>query len=83
MEEFIDGVGTTPKELAVSIVVPRRINDIVHGKRAITAETALRLGCCFGLDPQFRLNLQKHYQLELAEDRVAEQIPAITQLEVA
>lgn len=84
MEDFINGFGITQNKLAVSIgVPPRRINEIVHGKRAITADTALRLGRYFGIDPQFWLNLQTHYELELAEDRVAEQIAAITPLEVA
>ena len=84
MEDFINGFGTTQNKLAVSIgVPPRRINEIVHGKRAITADTALRLGRYFGIDPQFWLNLQTHYELELAEDRMAEQIAAITPLKVA
>lgn len=81
MEDFIHGFGITQNRLAVSInVPPRRINEIVHGKRAITADTALRLGRYFGINPQFWLNLQTHYELELAEDRVAEQISAITPL---
>ena len=84
MEDFINGFGITQNKLAVSIgVPPRRINEIVHGKRAITADTALRLGRYFGIDPQFWLNLQTHYELELAKDRVAEQIAAITPLKVA
>lgn len=84
MEDFIKGFGITQNKLAVSISVPpRRINEIVHGKRAITADTALRLGRYFGIDPQFWLNLQAHCDLELAEDRVAEQIAAITPLKVA
>ena len=84
MEDFINGFGITQHKLAVSVgVPPRRINEIVHGKRAITADTALRLGRYFGIDPQFWLNLQTHYELELAEDRVAEQLAAITPLRVA
>jgi len=84
MVDFIEGFGITQNKLAVSIgVPPRRINEIVHGKRAITADTALRLGRYFGIDPQFWLNLQSHYELELAEDRAAEQIAAITPLKVA
>jgi addiction module HigA family antidote len=81
MEDFIIGFGITQNKLAVSIgVPPRRINEIVHGKRAITADTALRLGRYFGIDPQFWLNLQSHYELELAEDRLAGQIGAIAPL---
>ncbi len=84
MEDFINGFGITQNKLAVSIgVPPRRINEIVHGKRAITADTALRLGRYFGVPAQFWLNLQTQYELELAEDRVSEQIAAITPLKVA
>lgn len=84
MEDFIEGLGITQNKLAVSIgVPPRRINEIVHGKRAITADTALRLGQYFGMDPQFWLNLQTRYDLELAQDRVAEQIAAIAPLKTA
>ncbi len=84
MEDFIKGFEITQNRLAVAIgVPPRRINEIVHGKRAITADTALRLGRYFGIDPQFWLNLQAHYELELAEDRMAAQIAAITPFQVA
>ncbi|GGJ69900.1 hypothetical protein GCM10007173_30920 [Glutamicibacter ardleyensis] len=54
----------------------------MHGKRAITADTALRLGRYFGIDPQSWLNLQAHYELVLAEDRIAEKLAAITPLKV-
>lgn len=84
MVDFIEGFGITQNKLAVSIgVPPRRINEIVHGKRAITADTALRLGRYFGVSPQFWLNLQTQYELEVVEDRVSEQIAAITPLKVA
>lgn len=84
MEDFIEGFGITQNKLAVSIgVPPRRINEIVHGKRAITADTALRLGRYFGVDPQFWLNLQTRYELEVAGDLVGEQVAAITPLAVA
>ena len=84
MEDFIEGFGITQNKLAVSIgVPPRRINEIVHGKRGITADTALRLGKFFGTSAQFWLNLQTHYELDLAEDRSANQIEAITPLQVA
>ncbi|MCD4717856.1 MAG: HigA family addiction module antidote protein, partial [Desulfobacterales bacterium] len=49
-------------------VPPRRINEIVHGKRSITADTALRLGRFFGMSPQFWLNLQTRHNLEVTED---------------
>ncbi|MDN5791925.1 MAG: HigA family addiction module antitoxin [Brevibacterium aurantiacum] len=84
MEDFIEGFGIPQNKLAVSIgVPPRRINEIVHGKRAITADTALRLGRYFGVEPQFWLNLQSRYDLELAEERVSDQVAAITPLKVA
>lgn len=82
MEDFIEGFGITQNKLAVSIgVPPRRINEIVHGKRGITADTALRLGKLFGTTAQFWLNLQTLYDLDLAEDRAAEQIDAIVPLQ--
>lgn len=81
MEDFIEGFGITQNKLAVSIgVPPRRINEIVHGKRTITADTALRRGKYFGTSAQFWLNLQTDYDLDLAEDRVIDQIEAITPL---
>ena len=84
MEDFIEGFGITQNKLAVSIgVPPRRINEIVHGKRAITADTALRLGKYFGIDPQFWLNLQSRYEIELAHDRAAHEIDAIQPLAAA
>jgi addiction module HigA family antidote len=84
MADFIEGFGITQNKLAVSIgVPPRRINEIVHGKRGITADTALRLGKYFGTSAQFWLNLQSHYDLDVAEDRAAEQIAAITPLKSA
>ena len=84
MEDFIEGFGITQHKLAVSIgVPPRRINEIVHGKRSITADTALRLGRYFGVEPQFWLNLQSRYELELAQERVADQVAEIKPLQVA
>lgn len=84
MEDFIAGFGITQNKRAVSIgVPPRRINEIAHGKRAITADTALRLGKYFGIDPQFWLNLQSRYDLEVAQDRVADEIASIKPLQVA
>ena len=59
MEDFLKDMGVTQHKLAVSIgVPPRRINEIVHGKRAVTADTALRLAKFFGMSPQFWLGLQ-------------------------
>lgn len=84
MEDFIRGFEITQNELAVAIgVPPRRINEIVHGKRGISADTALRLARYFGVSAQFWLNLQTRYELDIAADRAAERIAAITPLQVA
>ena len=84
MEDFIEGFGITQNKLAVSIgVPPRRINEIVRGKRAVTADTALRLGKYFGVSAQFWLNLQTQYDLDVAEDRLSMQIDVITPLRLA
>jgi len=83
-EDFLEGLGVTQHRLAVSIgVPPRRINEIVHGKRAVTADTALRLSRYFGTSAEFWLNLQSKYELDLAEDRMAGQLDAIAPLQVA
>ncbi|MCC5849394.1 MAG: HigA family addiction module antidote protein [Verrucomicrobia bacterium] len=64
LEEFLKPMGISKYRIAKDISVPpRRINEIVHGKRCITADTALRLGRFFGVSPQFWLNLQAHFDL--------------------
>ena len=69
MEDFIECFGITQHKLAVAIgVPPRRINEIVHGKRGITADTAMRLSRYFGTTPGFWMNLQMRYELDRAED---------------
>jgi len=69
MEEFLQPMGISQYRLAKDInVSPRRINEIVHGKRAITADTALRLARYFGMSETFWSNLQAHYDLELQKD---------------
>ncbi|MDL9935751.1 HigA family addiction module antitoxin [Gordonia sp. ABSL1-1] len=81
MEDFIDGLGLTQNKVAVAIgVPPRRVNEIVHGKRGVTADTALRLARYFGTSAEFWLNLQDRYDLDVAEDRAADQIAAIEPL---
>ncbi len=71
MDEFLHPMGISQYRLARDISVPpRRINEIVHGKRSITADTALRLGRFFSMSPQFWLNLQTRYDLEVAEDHL-------------
>ncbi|MCK4468549.1 MAG: HigA family addiction module antidote protein [Desulfobacterales bacterium] len=75
LEEFLRPMGISQYRLAKDISVsPRRINEIVHGKRAITADTALRLGRFFGMSPQFWLNLQNRYDLEVTEDMLVGRI---------
>ncbi|GAB4410305.1 MAG: hypothetical protein Kow00123_23900 [Anaerolineales bacterium] len=72
LEEFLRPMGISQYRLAKDIGVhPRRINEIVHGKRAITANTALRLSRYFGLSERFWLNLQARYDLEVEKDRMA------------
>ena len=69
LEDFLKPLGLTANRLAIELFVPvTRINDIVRGRRAITADTALRLGRYFGTTAQFWMNLQANYELELAED---------------
>jgi addiction module HigA family antidote len=75
IEEFLKPMGISQYRLAKDISVPpRRINEIVHGKRAITADTALRLGRFFGMSPQFWLNLQTRYDLEVTEDSLSNRL---------
>jgi addiction module HigA family antidote len=67
-EDFLKPLSLTAHRLAMELMVPvTRINDIVRGKRAITADTALRLARYFGTTPQFWMNLQANYDLERAE----------------
>jgi addiction module HigA family antidote len=67
-EEFLIPLAVTQYRLAKDIGIPaRRINEIVHGKRAVTPDTALRLGKYFGVSAQFWLNLQTRYELQKAE----------------
>ncbi len=75
LEEFLNPMDISQYRLAKDINVdPRRINEIVHGDRSITADTAFRLGRYFGISPQFWLNLQSHYDLELLEMNSGDQI---------
>jgi len=77
MEEFLKPMGISQYKLSKDInVPPRRINEIVHGKRSITADTALRLSRYFNLSERFWLNLQARYDLELEKDRLKGRIEA-------
>ncbi len=72
LEEFLRPMDISQYRLAKDINVhPRRINEIVHGKRAVTADTALRLARYFGMSERFWLNLQARYDLEVEKDRLA------------
>jgi addiction module HigA family antidote len=72
LEEFLKPIGISQYRLAKGISVPpRRINEIVLGKRAISPDTALRLSRYFGLTERFWLNLQSRYDLEVEKDRLA------------
>lgn len=84
MEDFIKGFGITQNKLAVSIgVPPRRINEIVHGQRRITADTALRLSRYFGNSAEFWVNLQSYYDLEVEADALGDTLRSITPLRSA
>ena len=75
LEEFLQEMGISQYRLAKDIRVhPRRINEIVHGKRGITADTALRLARYFGTTGRFWLNLQTHYDLEVEKDRLGNRL---------
>lgn len=75
LEEFLKPMGISQYRLAKDISMPpRRINEIVHGKRSIAADTALRLGRFFGMSAQFWLNLQTRYDLEVTEDFLEDQL---------
>ena len=73
--EFLEPMGISQNKLALALHVPaRRINEIVLGKRSITADTALRLARYFGMSPQFWLGLQMDYELDVTEDALEQKI---------
>lgn len=75
LEEFLKPKGISQNQLALAIRVPaRRINEIVLGKRSITADTALRLGRYFQMSARFWLGLQMDYDLDVAEDKLSERL---------
>jgi addiction module HigA family antidote len=80
-EEYLEPLGVTQHRLAVAIgVPPRRINEIVHGKRGISADTALRLARFFGTSERFWLNLQSRYDLERGREALADTLDRIQPL---
>ena len=75
MEEFLKPMNISQYKLAKDISVPaRRINEIVHGSRAITPDTALRLSRYFGLSERFWINMQTRYDLEVEKDRLQDRL---------
>ena len=75
LEEFLRPMGISQYRLAKSISVPpRRINEVVHGTRAVTADTALRLSRFFGTSERFWMNLQTRYELEREKDRLGDRL---------
>lgn len=77
LEEFLKPLGISQYKVANDISVPpRRINEIVHGKRAISPDTALRLSLYFGMSEQFWSNLQMRYDLETEKDRLLDRLAA-------
>ena len=77
LEDFMKPLGISQYRLARAMkVYPRRVNEIVHGQRAITADTALRLARYFGTTPELWMNLQSHFELERARDEFEAQIMA-------
>ncbi len=75
LEEFLKPMGVSQYRLSKDIgVSPRRINEIVHGKRSITANTALRLARYFGTSERFWMNLQSRYDLELEKDKLGRRL---------
>jgi len=84
LSEYLEPLDVTQHRLAVAIgVSPRRINEIVHGKRRISADTALRLARYFGTTERFWLNLQARHDLEVERDRLAHSLKQIQPLAIA
>jgi len=86
LEDFMKPMGITARKLAADIdVSPSRISELVHGSRPITADTALRLGLFFGMEPRFWLNLQSEYDMRMAtrefKAKIAPRIRVFSQAE--
>jgi addiction module HigA family antidote len=77
-EDFLEPLGLSEYRLARAIdVPPRRINEIVHGSRRISADTALRLSRFFGMSDGFWMNLQSHYDIEVEKDNLKSELDEI------
>jgi addiction module HigA family antidote len=85
LEDFMRPMEITARKLSADIdVSPSRISDIVHGNRPITADTAIRLGLFFGMDPKFWLNLQMEYDMRVAKRMLQKEIePRIRVFQIA
>lgn len=84
LEEFLKPLEVSQYQLAKEISVPaRRVNEIVHGQRRISADTALRLARYFGTSERFWMNLQTRYDLEIEKDRLGEALDEIHPLSAA
>ena len=84
LEEFLEPLHVSQYQLAKSLSVPpRRINEIVHGQRRISADTALRLARYFGTSERFWMNLQARYDLEVEKDRLGDSLDEIQPLSAA
>ncbi len=84
LEEFLEPLGVSQYQLAKAVSVPaRRINEIVHGQRRISADTALRLARYFGTSERFWINLQARYDLEVEKDRLGAALDDIRPLSAA
>jgi addiction module HigA family antidote len=84
LTEFLEPLGVSQYQLAKAVDVPaRRINEIVHGQRRITADTALRLSRYFGTSERFWMNLQARYDLEIEKDRLGAALDVIQPLSAA
>ena len=79
--EFLDPLGISQYRVAKTIdVPPRRINEIVHGKRGISADTALRLSLALGLSDMFFINMQAHYDAEIAREQIGTELATIERI---
>ena len=84
LKEFLTPLGVSQYQLAKAVDVPaRRINEIVHGQRRITADTALRLSRYFGTSERFWLNMQARYDLEIEKDKLGAELDSIRPLSAA
>jgi addiction module HigA family antidote len=84
LAEELEAIGVTPSELARQLDVPaNRITQILHGQRAVTGDTALRLGHWFEMSPEFWLNLQSQYEVAIARQKLGRELDALPRLKSA